>query len=190
MVCRSDYKKGLIALKNIFALFMLMIFTVTLQAEERVNGEKVINVEWESLMPADYSLEDILSQSDQLAVIDDFDPQAQTLLDEMMVAMQSAPTVPEMNGKMVKVPGYVVPLESEGRRITEFFLVPYFGACIHVPPPPSNQIIHVHFEPGTNVENLYDAVWITGKLKTEVVQNDIATSGYTLEAYRIEPYEL
>tara|TARA_Y100000782_G_scaffold50013_2_gene55732 strand:+ start:2058 stop:2567 length:510 start_codon:yes stop_codon:yes gene_type:complete len=169
---------------------MLMIFTATLQAEERVNGEKVINVEWEALMPADYSLDDIFSQSDQLAAIDDFDPQAQTLLDEMMAAMQSAPTVPEMNGKMVKVPGYVVPLESEGRRITEFFLVPYFGACIHVPPPPSNQIIHVHFEPGTNVENLYDAVWITGKLKTEVVQNDIATSGYTMEAYRIEPYEL
>lgn len=177
-------------MKSFLVVLSFLLLSNSVIAADKVNGQVVIDVEWEQLMPSDYSLEDIFSQSDQLAAIDDFDPQAQTLLDEMMQAMQSAPTVPEMDGKMVKVPGYVVPLESEGRRVTEFFLVPYFGACIHVPPPPSNQIIHAHFEPGTNIENLYDAVWITGLLKTEVVQNDVATSGYSMEAYRIEPYEL
>jgi len=107
-----------------------------------------------------------------------------------MVAMQSAPTVPDFNGQMIKIPGYVVPVESEGTNVTEFFLVPYFGACIHVPPPPSNQIIYVHFEPGTHVENLYDAVWISGRLEAETVVNDLATSGYRMEAFQIEPYDL
>ena len=68
--------------------------------------------------------------------------------------------------------------------------MPYFGACIHVPPPPSNQIIYVRFEPGTKVENLYDAIWVTGKLAIEVTTaHELASSGYSLEAFVIEPYE-
>ncbi len=168
----------------------LLLMTNTLFAATMLNGQEVKVVEWEALMPADFSLDDIFSQSDQLSAIDDFDPKAQQLLDEMMIAMQSAPVVPEMDGKMIKVPGYVVPIQSDGLTVTEFFLVPYFGACIHVPPPPSNQIIYVRFEPGTHVENLYDAIWVTGTLKTEVVKNDMATSGYTMEAYQIEPYDI
>jgi len=155
-----------------------------------LNGEKVEEVEWEQLMPADFSLDELLDITDQMATIDDFDPRAQELFDQMMATMQSAPIVPELKGKMIKIPGYVVPLESEGPNVTTFFLVPYFGACIHVPPPPSNQIVHVHFEPGTHVENLYDAVWVTGRINTETIVNDMATSGYTMEAFQIEPYEL
>ena len=49
--------------------------------------------------------------------------------------------VEEYNGKQVKLPGFVVPLEySDKGRVKEFLLVPYFGACIHYPPPPPNQI--------------------------------------------------
>lgn len=177
-------------LKHILAFVFFILVAGPLTAGDMINGEKVNVVEWEALMPADFSLDDIFSRSEQLSTIDDFDPKAQQLLDEMMVAMQSAPVVSEMNGKMIKVPGYVVPIQSDGMTVTEFFLVPYFGACIHVPPPPSNQIIYVRFEPGTHIENLYDAVWVTGTLKTEVVKNDMATSGYTMEAYQIEPYDI
>ena len=59
-----------------------------------------------------------------------------------------------------------------------------------MPPPPSNQIIYVRFEPGTHVENLYDAVWISGRINTETVVNELAASGYTMEAFKIEPYDL
>lgn len=176
---------------RLIVLCISLIFTTIVTAKENLlNGETVQEVEWEQLMPADFSLDSIFEQSDELAAIDDFDPRAQQLMDQMMAAMQSAPIVPEFDGRMIKVPGYVVPMESEGQNVTEFFLVPYFGACIHVPPPPSNQIIYVRFEPGTKVENLYDAIWVTGKLKTETVSTDMATSGYSMEAFQIAPYEL
>ncbi|EAR62416.1 DUF3299 domain-containing protein [Neptuniibacter caesariensis] len=171
-------------------MLMVLMPSFASATENMLNGQPVEEMEWDQLMPADFSLESIFKQSDELAMIDDFDPRAQKLLDEMMVAMQSAPVIPELDGKMIKVPGYVVPMESDGLNVTEFFLVPYFGACIHVPPPPSNQIIYVRFEPGTKVENLYDAIWVTGRLKTETVSTDMATSGYSMEAFQIAPYEL
>lgn len=173
-----------------FMVMMLIVPSLATATENMLNGQPVQVMEWDQLMPADFSLDSIFAQSDELATIDDFDPRAQKLLDEMMAAMQSAPVIPELDGKMIKVPGYVVPMESDGQNVTEFFLVPYFGACIHVPPPPSNQIIYVRFEPGTKVENLYDAIWVTGRLKTETVSTDMATSGYSMEAFQIEPYEL
>ena len=105
------------------------------------------------------------------------------------VVLASAPVVSELDGRMVKIPGFVVPLAGEDQRIDRFFLVPYFGACIHTPPPPSNQIIDTHFEPGTQIESLYDAVWITGELTIDTYQHELGTAGYRLEAYRIEPYE-
>ena len=165
----------------------LICWSSTVFAVEYVNGEEVKEVEWEALMPPDFTLDDLFD-FEELYTIDDFDPRAQVILDEMMLAMQSAPIVPELDGNMIKIPGYVVPVEAEGQKVTGFFLVPYFGACIHTPPPPSNQIVYVEFEPGTKVENLYDAIWVTGKLSTETKQHELATSGYTLEAFQLEPY--
>ena len=65
------------------------------------------------------------------------------------------------------MPGYLLPLEFDGTAVTEFLLVPYVGACIHTPPPPPNQIVHVHAEPGFETEELYMPVWVTGQMSTE-----------------------
>jgi len=170
-------------------LSLTLMLSVPVMAQNVLNGEEVQELEWEQLMPEDFSFEDLFD-FDQIAALDDFDPEAQRILDEMMAAMQSAPVVPAMDGKMVKLPGYVVPVESDGQNVTEFFLVPYFGACIHTPPPPSNQIVYVRFDPGTKIENLFDAIWVTGKLSTETKSHELATSGYRMEAYQIAPYEL
>ncbi len=65
-----------------------------------------------------------------------------------------APVVKSLDGQQVKLPGYIVPLEvNEEGRTTEFLLVPYYGACIHVPPPPPNQIVHIFSEMGVRVED-------------------------------------
>ncbi len=175
--------------KVLMALLLFFSVSTAAVAQNLLNGEEVNEIEWEQLMPADFSFDDLFDV-EKLAAIDDFDPRAEQILDEMMAAMQSAPIVPEMDGKMIKLPGYVVPIEAEGLNVTEFFLVPYFGACIHTPPPPSNQIVYVRFEPGTHVENLFDAIWVTGKLSTESKAHELATSGYIMEAYQITPYEL
>ncbi len=95
---------------------------------------------------------------------------------------------PELNNTHVKIPGFVIPLESDADIIKEFLLVPYFGACIHVPPPPINQIIYVEFEKGAPVQELWDIVYVDGVLKTETKQSDIAQAGYKIMGKKIEPY--
>ena len=156
-----------------------------------INGEPAPELDWEVLMPPDYVLSlEKMYNNPELDLLDDYSDKAQRLYDEMMQSLASAPVVDELSGRMVSSPGFVVPLEGEGQSVDRFFLVPYFGACIHVPPPPSNQIVDVHYEPGTRVDSLYDAVLVSGRLTTEVFSHEMGTAGYRLEAYRIAPYEL
>ncbi|CCQ12679.1 FIG003461: hypothetical protein [Pseudoalteromonas luteoviolacea B = ATCC 29581] len=102
----------------------------------------------------------------------------------------NAPVVPELNDQNVTLPGFVVPLEGDSEVITEFLLVPYFGACIHVPPPPPNQIVHVKIKGGVPIDSLYDAISVTGVIKVETWKGDIAQTGYTMQATGVAPFEL
>jgi hypothetical protein len=105
-------------------------------------------------------------------------------------ALQSTNVNTEFHQKNIRLPGFVVPVEyNDDQVITEFFLVPYFGACIHVPPPPPNQIIYVKYPQGLELTALYDPFWIEGTMQTELIQNDIALSAYSINAVTIKPYE-
>lgn len=100
-----------------------------------------------------------------------------------------APVVEALDGQTVRIPGYVVQLEGNADTVTEFLLVPYFGACIHVPPPPPNQIIQVEFPEGVPYENTYDAVWVEGTLHVERVEGDLAVVGYKMDATSVSAYQ-
>lgn len=103
----------------------------------------------------------------------------------------AAPVVEALDGIVARLPGYIVPLEMDGEgRVIEFLLVPYFGACIHVPPPPSNQIVHSTSELGVRVDQLYQPYWIEGPLKVEPTNSELAEAGYRMVAQTIELYEL
>ncbi|MGE7960441.1 DUF3299 domain-containing protein [Pseudomonas sp. NPDC089530] len=105
--------------------------------------------------------------------------------------MPNAPVVQSLDGLSVRLPGYIVPLEvSEDGRTTEFLLVPYFGACIHVPPPPSNQIVHVKSEVGVKLDELYQPYWVEGPMQVKASTSEIADAGYQMEAQKIYVYEL
>lgn len=104
--------------------------------------------------------------------------------------MQSAKVRGELNGKKVRLPGFVVPIEYDAEQnITSFFLVPYFGACIHVPPPPPNQIVFVTNAKGLKADMIYNPFWIEGVLTTDKMSHDLANSAYSLKASAITPYE-
>ncbi len=106
------------------------------------------------------------------------------------VPMYSFNPVKELDGQYVKLPGYVVPLESdEGGLLDEFLLVPYFGACIHVPPPPPNQIVYVKLKKPFNLRSMADPYWITGRINTQAWSSDIADSDYVLTADKVEIFE-
>ncbi|WP_414201138.1 DUF3299 domain-containing protein [Pseudomonas sp. F1_0610] len=97
--------------------------------------------------------------------------------------MRSTRTVAALNNQPVLIAGYPVPLESdENGHYQEFFLVPYPGACIHVPPPPPNQIILVRFAKGYQFADIYEPIWVEGRLYVDQQANDLADSSYRLEA--------
>lgn len=109
--------------------------------------------------------------------------------DEYQQALVSTSIKPEMHNQAVRIPGFIVPLEfDDDQTITEFFLVPFFGACIHVPPPPPNQIIYAKYPKGLKLTALYDPFWITGTLKATLTENDMATSAYAIEMTGYEAY--
>ncbi len=102
---------------------------------------------------------------------------------------QSDLTVPDLDGQQVRLPGFVVPVETtEDGRLVEFFLVPYFGACIHVPPPPQNQIVYGRLEEPIDMVNIWDAFWMEGKLNIEDVSNETADAAYTMDVDRLVLY--
>ncbi len=102
---------------------------------------------------------------------------------------QSFRTMPELDGVEARIPGFVVPIETDGRgNLKEFFLVPYFGACIHVPPPPANQIIYGRLKEPIPMVNIWDAFWMEGTLNVEDISNDTAASAYTMDVTRLELY--
>jgi len=102
---------------------------------------------------------------------------------------QSFRTMPELDGLEARIPGFVVPIETDGEgNLKEFFLVPYFGACIHVPPPPANQIIYGRLEDPIPMVNIWDAFWMEGTLNIEDVSNDTAASAYTMDVTSLELY--
>ena len=101
-----------------------------------------------------------------------------------------------LDGQAIRIPGYVLPLEITGKRVTEFLLVPWVGACIHTPPPPPNQIVYVKTDTPFEVTTLFAPVWVTGRLATGATKRELTLLdgssdidiGYTVRASRVEPY--
>ncbi len=95
-----------------------------------------------------------------------------------------------LEGSNIKIPGFVVPLDvGKDGLVTEFFLVPYFGACIHVPPPPPNQIVYVRMAKGVALDSIYEAYWITGRMKTTNKTTRLGAAAYQLDANKVEIYK-
>ena len=97
-----------------------------------------------------------------------------------------AAVVASLDGRRVVIGGYVVPLDLDARSIREMLLVPFVGACIHVPPPPSNQVIHVAAERPFQIRDLFDPVWVTGRIRVVHSRTDLADAGYSIAAERVE----
>jgi hypothetical protein len=96
----------------------------------------------------------------------------------------------KLNGKLIKVPGFMVPLEDGADGVNEFLLVPYFGACIHTPPPPPNQIIYVRMAKGEKVEvNYWDPIWMEGDLTIQSTDSPYGVVGHQMTGTKIAPYE-
>lgn len=144
---------------------------------------------WSEMIPPDAP-----AQETSDAPIHDLSKLADTLSAELAPAAvqqsPAAPVVPALDGQLIKLPGYIVPLDvTDDGKVTEFLLVPYFGACIHVPPPPSNQIVLVKYPKGVELDALYEPFWIQGPLKVENSSSELADTGYQMNADEVFAYQ-
>lgn len=159
---------------------------------QSVQANEARTLEWTDLMPEDdlallESLPDIEHDYSQPSPFDDTSDDPSASLWQQVLS--SAKVREEYNNQRVRLPGFIVPLEfDENQNVTSFFLVPYFGACIHVPPPPPNQIIYVTDAKNLTADMMYTPFWITGTLTTDSMTHDLAFAAYSLKADHIEEY--
>ena len=188
-VTLSSVKFGLIA--------ALLVLFSTLNPTQAANYEEI---DWVALMPED-DLSALLNRPEFLNDIadgsaadsvDDFaskqleDEQAQ----RYQQALVSTRVIEAFDGKAIRIPGFIVPLEqNDEQKATAFFVVPYFGACLHMPPPPPNQILYVESEQGITLENLYDPYWFEGIVSIEQKVDAMGTSAYSLSLDNYALYE-
>lgn len=156
-------------------------------------------IEWTELMPAE-DLEALQNPPDYIMDIEEGSAEDKVVNqgekptdmffdDEYQRALLSTTVVSEMDGKAIRIPGFIVPLEfNDDKTVSQFFLVPFFGACIHVPPPPPNQVIHVTSSNGVKLENLYTPHWVSGVVNSVFIENEIASATYAMDAVDVEVY--
>jgi len=193
--------------KCVYFLFSISLGVAGFNTQILANDSSTYRVlEWTDLMPAsdyealsnppDYiteSEDDIFSDPSARSTVieygDEFATGVPSLDDAYQQALVSQKVIPEMNGKPVRIAGFIVPLEFDDElTVTEFFLVPYFGACIHLPPPPPNQMIYVTYPKGIKLDALYSPFWVSGVLETDVKRNDLGTSAYSMRMQVFEEY--
>lgn len=143
-------------------------------------------ITWEELVPSGWDpMKDVRGLNQ--GILSDADPRAQAAMKKLREIWDNAPTNAAVDGQKIRIPGYVVPLEESKAGLKEFLLVPYFGACIHTPPPPSNQIVHVLPAKAASFRSM-DTVWVSGTLRVARHDSYMGASSYRVEATAVEPY--
>ena len=185
----SSVKFGLIAT----LVILVSVFNPTQAADYE-------EIDWVALMPED-DLSALLNRPEFLndiadgSAADSIDVFASKQLEDEQAqryqqALVSTRVIEAFDGKAIRIPGFIVPLEqNEEQKATAFFVVPYFGACLHMPPPPPNQILYVEYKEGIAVENLYDPYWFEGTVKIDNHESALGTSAYSLVLDSFALYE-
>ena len=160
-------------------------------------------IEWTELMPEE-DLQALLNPPEHLNDIEEGSSEDQRLyqqlaagktaeksdsVDRYQQALLSTDFRAEFDNQYIRIAGYLVPLEFEHSQVvTQALLVPYFGACIHLPPPPPNQVILLHAPEGITLGDMYQPYWMSGIVKTTLHQSELATSAYEMNVASYELY--
>ncbi len=181
-------------------LIISCVFLLAPVYVEAASSELYEEIEWIQLMPQD-DLHALLNPPDFLVNIQDGSKQdSMASLSEVAEeneavrrfeqALTSVRGIESFDKKAVKIPGFMVPLISdEQQRVTEFFIVPYFGACLHMPPPPPNQMIYGKVTEGFELSQLTEPFWFEGVIHIETTNNLTGTSAYGMVLDNIYVFE-
>jgi hypothetical protein len=184
-------------LTSLLFTMALIGFTFGAQADEKISYK---TIEWPDLLPQD-DFDALIEPPEELNNIEDgseYDQISNQLTNALSLAsdsryqqaLVSTNVIEKYDNQKIRLPGFIVPVTTdENQNVTEFFLVPYFGACIHVPPPPPNQIVFSSYKQGIKIDSIYEPYWIRGTLNTSITENDIAISAYSFTVDDIKVYE-
>jgi hypothetical protein len=143
-------------------------------------------LQWDDLLPEGWNPQSALVGMDAKRIAEGSAEELEWQR-KMRKIWDNAPVRDELEGQRVRLPGYVVPLEYSTGAIREFLLVPYFGACIHSPPPPANQIVMVRMQKPIRLRTM-DACWVSGVMGVQQQSTDWGVSGYSLSGHQVEEY--
>lgn len=135
---------------------------------------------WDELIPEGVPYSQIVADGERDEVNDRWLP---------IFDMNAYRFVESLTGTRIRMPGFLLPLETGPDGVTEFILTPYAGACVHVPPPPPNQLVFTRTATPWQNDGMFDPIWVTGILRVDPLTTDLAEIGYTLQADLIERYE-
>lgn len=141
---------------------------------------KPTEITWEDLIPPGVPYSEIIGEGDMDVVADTWRP----VYDANGFKLNEA-----LNGAYIRMPGFIIPLDTSGEGVRTFLLVPYVGACIHVPPPPANQLVYVTATKAWPADQLWDPVWVEGHMSTRLQSTELGETGYQLTADLMEIYE-
>ncbi|MEM9577428.1 MAG: DUF3299 domain-containing protein [Pseudomonadota bacterium] len=139
-----------------------------------------LEIGWDDLIPPGVPYAEIIGDGEIDMVNDTWLPE----FDENATKLNDA-----LDGAYIRMPGYVLPIDISAEGVTSFIMVPYVGACIHVPPPPANQLVFVDTATPWPSDQLWDPVWVTGRMRHQLQSTTLADIGYALTADLIEVYD-
>lgn len=170
------------------AALLTLIFAPPVGAQSSEASFKEII--WDDLLPSKWVSEIKLQMAavGKLGFLVDGSEEANQAMQRLRKKWDNAPIEPTFLNQNIRIAGYVVTLDANKKQISEFLLVPYFGACIHLPPPPANQIILVRLRKPVSKLAAMDTVWVQGVLREARVDTGVAVTGYALETAMTEPY--
>lgn len=157
----------------------MMLMSGAAVAPSRSFAATAREIAWEDLLPAGVPYSEIIGEGEMDEVNDTWNP----IYDANATKLNE-----DLNGAYIKMPGFIIPFDVSAQGVTNFMLVPYVGACIHVPPPPANQLVMVDAAQPWPSDNLWEAVWVTGVMRTQLQTTALGKTGYSIAADAMEVY--
>ena len=164
---------------NLSRRTLIKIATAIIALPRVVSAAAPREITWDDLIPPGVPYSEIIAEGE----LDEENDYWRPIFDENSTKLN-----PALADAYIKMPGFIIPIDISADGVTSFILVPYVGACIHVPPPPPNQLVFVSTKVPWPSERLWEAVWVTGTMQNKVQYTEVADTGYELEADRIEIY--
>ena len=158
----------------------LMLLTGSVIAPKTALAATPREIMWDDLIPPGLPYSEIIGEGEIDAINDTWNP----IYDANAVKLNEA-----LNGAYITMPGFIIPFDISAKGVTSFMLVPYVGACIHTPPPPANQLVMVDSAKPWPGDQLWDAVWVTGTMRTQLQSTKLGQTGYSLTADDMKVFE-